>query len=102
MTFFTLYRGLKGAGQEVEYNMARAFQHLGLQSLAIQHYEAVLTLASTDRLTATVARLDLEQDDNDEEIDDFAKAAAYNLSSLYMFSGSPKLARALARRWLSI
>lgn len=100
-----MYRELKGEGQEVEYNLARAFHHIGLQSLAIQHYETVLELASADRLAASLARMELDAKghaDDIGEINDFAKLAAYNLSALYMYSGSPRLAKGVARRWLSI
>lgn len=46
----------------------------------------------------------VDEDDEAEqdEPNDFAKLAAYNLSSLYMYSGSPELAREVASRWLIV
>lgn len=44
-TFLSRYRDLRGpdAPDEVEYNFGRAFHHLGLLSLAVKHYENVLS-----------------------------------------------------------
>jgi len=46
MAFLSRYRTLRGGDaqelDEVEYNFGRAFQQLGLQTYAIQHYERVL------------------------------------------------------------
>lgn len=45
----------------------------------------------------------LQQDDDEvDEPDDFARVAAYNLSNLYMLSGSADLARGIARKWLAV
>lgn len=47
--------------------------------------------------------MDVDEEEEDEvEVKDYSKFAAYNLSALYMYSGSPRLARAIARKWLSV
>jgi general transcription factor 3C polypeptide 3 (transcription factor C subunit 4) len=86
---------------------SRLAPHPGLQSYAIKHYEACLKLAVVDRRAWELSRLqpmDVDGDEEDEidEPDDFARLAAYNLSSLYMLSGSADLARIVARRWLAV
>ncbi|KAF8055211.1 hypothetical protein FPV67DRAFT_1598050 [Lyophyllum atratum] len=90
MAFLSQYRKLRspdpqGMG-EVEYNFGRAFHQLGLYSHAVTHYEHVLELA--------------EKADPHEN--NFAREAAYNLSSIYVLTGATPLAEALYRRWLSI
>ena len=81
-------------------------RHKGLQSYAIKHYEVVLKLAAADRLAAQTARMDLDTgndvDNDDKEPDDYGKLAAYNLTSLYVTTGSPELARVIAKRWLAV
>ncbi|KAK4700486.1 general transcription factor 3C polypeptide 3 (transcription factor C subunit 4), partial [Phenoliferia sp. Uapishka_3] len=105
--WFSQYRKLRGETQEVEYNFGRVFQHLGLQSYAVKHYEKVLKLATADRLAARASRMELDRDnddsdDEDEGPDDFARVAAYNLSILYVTTGSDDLARSVAKRWLAV
>lgn len=43
-----------------------------------------------------------DAEDDAVDPDDFAKVAAYNLSMLYISSGSEDLGRAVARRWLAV
>ncbi len=38
----------------------------------------------------------------EKEHDDYAKAAAYNLTTLWMFLGQPEKAKAVADRWLAV
>ncbi|ORY54996.1 hypothetical protein BCR35DRAFT_284512 [Leucosporidium creatinivorum] len=109
LAFFSQYKALKGSCQEVEYNFGRAFHHLGLQSYAVKHYEACLSLAAVERQTHALSRMAVDDDagaanadDELDEPDDYARLAAYNLSNLYMLSGSADLARAVARKWLAI
>lgn len=81
---------------------------IGLQSYAIKHYEACLSIAAVERQTYALSRMavddagGVEADDDLDEPDDYARLAAYNLSNLYMLSGSADLARAVARKWLTI
>ncbi|KAM0750023.1 TPR-like protein [Meredithblackwellia eburnea MCA 4105] len=109
MGFFSQYRKLRGPCQEVEYNFGRFFHQIGLQSYAIKHYEATLRLAGEERLAAQAERMNI--DDNEEESDaesssghqtgQFARLAAYNLSMLYVQTGSEDVGRSTAARWLS-
>jgi general transcription factor 3C polypeptide 3 (transcription factor C subunit 4) len=47
--FIARYRTLKGGddelNDEVEYNLGRAYQQLGLRTYAVKHYERVLQIA---------------------------------------------------------
>jgi len=91
--FLTRYRVLRQAdgteSDEVEYNFGRAFQQLGLHSLAVKHYERVLEIA--DRRTRT----------NPDDIG-LSREAAYNLSIIFVTTGANALAEDLYRRWLTL
>ncbi|CDO69335.1 hypothetical protein BN946_scf184746.g16 [Trametes cinnabarina] len=93
MAFLTRYRELRGESaegvDEVEYNFGRVFQQLGLHSLAVRHYQRVLDAAEARPKT-------------DGEDCGLAREAAYNLSLIYVSTGSAPLAEALYRRWLSL
>ncbi|KAI0730796.1 TPR-like protein [Earliella scabrosa] len=93
MAFLTRYRELRDMTQdghdEVEYNFGRVFQQLGLHSLAIRHYQRVLTAAEA-------------RTERDPEDVGLAREAAYNLSLIYETTGAAPLAQALYRRWLSL
>ncbi|KAI9228934.1 MAG: hypothetical protein DHS80DRAFT_14825 [Piptocephalis tieghemiana] len=67
--------------QEVHYNLARAFHHLGLVHLAIPHYEKVLEMDDPTNLCFE---------------------AAYNLSLIYLTSGSPLLASSLLDKYCTV
>ncbi|KAI0269808.1 TPR-like protein [Gloeopeniophorella convolvens] len=93
MAFLTRYRALRQSDEaesdEVEYNFGRAFQQLGLHSLAVKHYERVLEMA--EKRTKT----------NPDDVG-MAKEAAYNLSLIFVTTGATPLAENLYRRWLTI
>lgn len=93
MAFLTRYRALRQVDEtesdEVEYNFGRAFQQLGLHSLAVKHYERVLEIA--EKKTKT--------DPNDIGL---AREAAYNLSIIFVTTGAIGLAEDLYRRWLTL
>jgi len=42
------------------------------------------------------------EEENGKEHDDYAKAAAYNLTTLYMFVGQTEKAKAVADKWLAV
>lgn len=99
------YRDLVGPGQEVEYNFGRAFQQLGLNHYAVKHYEQCLALAVTDRLAETTLSGEMDVDGARAEVreyDDYAKAAAYNLTTVYALLGRIELAKRVADRWLAV
>ncbi|KAF9241292.1 hypothetical protein BU15DRAFT_73419 [Melanogaster broomeanus] len=93
MAFLSQYRTIRRQeGEhvlpEIEFNFGRAFQQLGLHSLAVTHYEKALQLVQ-----------DRDGDDDDMSV---AREAAYNLSLIYVMTGAIPLAETLYRRWLSI
>ncbi|KAI9443193.1 TPR-like protein [Lactarius indigo] len=93
LAFFTRYRKLRLAdtveSDEVEYNFGRAFQQLGLHSLAVKHYERVLEI------------VEKKTKENPEDVG-LAREAAYNLSLIYVTTGASALAEDLYRRWLTL
>ncbi|KAH9921621.1 TPR-like protein [Fomitopsis serialis] len=93
MAFLSRYRTIRGAKSEdvdeVEFNFGRAFQQLGLHSLAVRHYERVLTSAEKNF-------------PEDGQECGLAREAAYNLSLIYVTTGATPLAEKLYRRWLSV
>jgi len=93
MAFLTRYRALRqvdGAeSDEVEYNFGRAFQQLGLHSLAVKHYERVLEIAEKKIRT------------NPDDVG-LAREAAYNLSIIFVTTGANTFADDLYRRWLTL
>ncbi|GAA5921558.1 hypothetical protein JCM1841_000569 [Sporobolomyces salmonicolor] len=109
LAFLNQYRKLRGPSQEAEYNLARAFHHLGLQSHAMKHYESSLSLALPAPPPSLADAVDVDENagaDADatgsalKEFGDLTKAAAYNLTVLHAVSGQPELARKVAERWL--
>jgi general transcription factor 3C polypeptide 3 (transcription factor C subunit 4) len=82
----------------------------GLNAYAVKHYEQCLACAVADRLAATTLSDDMavdaaagdEDGGEEKEYDDYAKAAAYNLTTLYVFVGQPEKAKAVADRWLAV
>ncbi|KAI9512391.1 TPR-like protein [Russula earlei] len=93
MAFLTRYRALRQVdgteSDEVEYNFGRAFQQLGLHSLAVKHYERVLEIAEK--------KAGIDTDDVG-----LAREAAYNLSIIFVTTGANALAEDLYRRWLTL
>ncbi|EIN05645.1 TPR-like protein [Punctularia strigosozonata HHB-11173 SS5] len=89
--FLSKYRQLRAdeAEDEVEYNFGRAFQQLGLHSLAVRHYERVLEIVDHRR----------QRDDKDYGV---AREAAYNLCMIYVTTGASPLAKGVMQKWLSI
>eukprot|EP00172_Hildenbrandia_rubra_P004657 Plantae.Rhodophyta-Hildenbrandia_rubra.ctg9872.p1 GENE.Plantae.Rhodophyta-Hildenbrandia_rubra.ctg9872~~Plantae.Rhodophyta-Hildenbrandia_rubra.ctg9872.p1 ORF type:complete len:483 (+),score=65.13 Plantae.Rhodophyta-Hildenbrandia_rubra.ctg9872:52-1449(+) len=88
--FFEEYRRLRGSESsskilEVEYNVGRAAQQVGLMHIATEMYQRVLH--SHDDIVVP-ARLNIRRD------------AAFNLSLIYNNSGSKELAAALVKRYL--
>lgn len=72
--------------QEVNYNLGRAFQMLGLPSLSIKYYERVLQLNPSKNKEAQIYNMQLD--------------AAYNLQMLYVMSGNSKLAKMIVDKYL--
>ncbi|GAO48244.1 TPR-like protein [Saitoella complicata NRRL Y-17804] len=81
---------------EAEYNMARAYHHLGLGHLAIPCYESALRLS--DELHEGV----MENTPEAKELErfDFRWEAAYNLQLVYIVAGNMKLAKKVTEKYL--
>ena len=82
IAFLWKYQKLRGplGGQEVHYNLGRAFHQLGLLSVATHHYKEVLSFSS--HLTETYPTLL-----------DLKREAAFNLHLIYKASGEYELAQ---------
>ncbi|KAK6138963.1 hypothetical protein DH2020_027295 [Rehmannia glutinosa] len=83
-----------GDSQEAFYNIARAYHHVGLVSLAATHYEKVLAIREKDY------PIPILPNDNPDLMDskkpgycDLRREAAYNLQLIYKKSGAFDLAR---------
>ncbi|KIM61704.1 hypothetical protein SCLCIDRAFT_1215803 [Scleroderma citrinum Foug A] len=92
MVFLSHYRRIRKQDgdpvlPEIEFNFGRAFQQLGLHTLAVNHYEKTLQL--------------VDEGKGDKAIS-VARQAAYNLSLIYITTGAVPQAENLYRRWLSI
>ncbi|KAI0945905.1 hypothetical protein AcV7_010019 [Taiwanofungus camphoratus] len=93
IAFLSRYRALRSSDtdgmDEIEFNFGRAFQQLGLHSLAVRHYERVLVMAENKLQTG-------------DQYNGLAREAAYNLSLIFVTTGATPLAQNLYRRWLSL
>ncbi|XP_074333804.1 uncharacterized protein LOC141671450 isoform X1 [Apium graveolens] len=89
--------------QEALYNIARAYHHVGLVTLAATFYEKVLTIHEKDY---PIPKLPNEnQDDIDSRKPgycDLRREAAYNLHLIYKSSGAVDLARQVLKDHCSI
>ncbi|KAK1433400.1 hypothetical protein QVD17_10310 [Tagetes erecta] len=101
-----LYNNLRLSenSQEALYNLARAYHHVGLVSIAATYYEKVLAVHQKDHPIPK-----LPNDDGTETVDelkpgycDLKREAAYNLHLIYTSSGSIDLARQVLKDHCSI
>ena len=80
--------------QEALYNIARAYHHVGLVTLAATFYEKVLAIREKDY---PIPKLPNENQDGVESRKpgycDLGREAAYNLHLIYKSSGAVDLAR---------
>lgn len=72
--------------QEAHYNVARAYNMLGLAHLALPYYLRVLEEAKGSSVTR----------------EDLARDAAYNLQNIYAMGGNLELAKLVTANWLQI
>ncbi|BGP22119.1 transcription factor TFIIIC subunit tfc4 [Rhodotorula toruloides] len=98
--FLQQYRKLRGNCQEAEFNLARAFHHLGMHAHAVKHYQKLLESA-TAHAEQRMA-IDGEDGVTKSKKDDLVKVAAYNLVTLYAMANAPELARIVAQKWLAV
>ncbi|GJP66731.1 hypothetical protein CLOP_g23636 [Closterium sp. NIES-67] len=104
------YAQLSGDTEEVHFNMARAFHHVGLLHLAVDHYKVVLAAtrhphnASAEQQGGRIHRTRV----NDQEVmqQDYdtglKREAAHNLVAIYRNSGADALARQVMSSYLTI
>ncbi|GAA5974117.1 hypothetical protein JCM11641_003446 [Rhodosporidiobolus odoratus] len=105
--FLEQYRRLRGPCQETEYNLARAFHHLGIQSHAVRHYESVLSSPAPSNPNPDAMAVDGDPvpvppvEDRYADVG-YRKTAAYNLVTIYATTGATELAREVAGRCLAV
>lgn len=101
--FLHNYQRLCNSNQESNYNLARAYHHVGLVHLAVIYYEKVLAHCEEDH---PIPRLPNEDATFVSEIQpklvncghcDLRKEAAYNLHLIYKTSGAVDLARQILK-----
>ncbi|KAL8250747.1 hypothetical protein R6Q59_034440 [Mikania micrantha] len=91
-----LYNNLRlsGNSQEALYNLARAYHHVGLVSIAATYYEKVLAIHQKDH---PIPKLPNDAPETTDDLKpgycDLRREAAYNLHLIYKNSGSVDLAR---------
>ena len=84
---------------EVRYNVGRAFHQLNLLHLAQNCYEEVLELCRQERRNSEASEDSSGQSVRKPGIE---RETAYNLALIYNTSGSPHLANAIIREFISI
>ncbi|KAJ3316929.1 transcription factor TFIIIC subunit tfc4 [Blyttiomyces sp. JEL0837] len=83
-TFLFRYSELRNNDQEACYNIARSFHQIGLKHIAVEYYQKVLDKKVEDPSM------------------DLSREAAYNLSLIYVESGSMGLAQYTLRKYIVI
>ncbi|MCO5600950.1 hypothetical protein L7F22_055067 [Adiantum nelumboides] len=101
--FLHRYQELSEYSQESNYNLARAYHHVGFVTIAVQYYEKVLAHREKDHPRMNTSEdpfvsfgdmlQEVEADKNVERLCDLRREAAFNLHLIYKKSGSMDLAR---------
>ncbi|KAH7678991.1 RNA polymerase III transcription factor TFIIIC protein [Dioscorea alata] len=101
LAFLYNYLRICNDSQDAMYNIARAYQHVGLVTLAVSYYEKVLTTQEKDH---PIPRLPYEE--NFSAFDNYHpgfcslhREAAYNLHLIYKKSGAVDLARQILKQY---
>jgi general transcription factor 3C polypeptide 3 (transcription factor C subunit 4) len=89
--------------QEALYNIARAYHHVGLKTLAVIYYEKVLAMEVKDE---PIPKLPYEEDAQQQQdlrpgYCDLRREAAFNLHLIYKESGATDLARRILKTYCS-
>jgi len=94
-----LYNNLRlcESSQEALYNIARAYHHLGLVTLAASYYEKVLAIHEKDYPIPKLPNENPDTMDDQKKYCDLGREAAYNLHLIYKKSGALDLARQLLK-----
>ncbi|XP_075484066.1 uncharacterized protein LOC142524154 isoform X3 [Primulina tabacum] len=88
--------------QESLFNIARAYHHVGLVTLAVIYYEKVLAIHQSD---LPIPKLPDENQDTDTKSRgycDLRREAAYNLHLIYKKSGASDLARQVLKHYVVV
>ncbi|GAU36951.1 hypothetical protein TSUD_62200 [Trifolium subterraneum] len=89
--------------QESLFNIARAYHHVGLVTLASIYYEKVIAISERDY---PIPKLRIENIDVIENHKpgycNLRREAAYNLHLIYKRSGAPDLARQVLKDYCSV
>ncbi|KAH7667044.1 RNA polymerase III transcription factor TFIIIC protein [Dioscorea alata] len=101
LAFLYNYLRICNDSQDAMYNIARAYQHVGLVTLAVSYYEKVLTTQEKDH---PIPRLPYEEnfsasDNYHPGFCSLHREAAYNLHLIYKKSGAVDLARQILKRY---
>ncbi|XP_021733713.1 general transcription factor 3C polypeptide 3-like [Chenopodium quinoa] len=89
--------------QEALYNIARAFHHVGLVTLAATYYERVLAISQEDCPLPELIKVDKgPAKDVKSGYCDLRREAAYNLHLIYKRSGAVDLARQVLRDYCTL
>ncbi|BBN06711.1 general transcription factor 3C polypeptide 3 (transcription factor C subunit 4) [Marchantia polymorpha subsp. ruderalis] len=109
--FLYKYQRLVNFNQESNFNLARAYHHVGLVQLASTYYEKVLSTYVKDRPPVKLPHEAVEIEtgippkkvtsDHDLGHCNLQREAAYNLHLIYKRSGSSNLARQLLKDYCS-
>lgn len=87
--------------QEALYNIARAYHHVGLVSLAASYYEKVLAACEKDYPIPKLLNENSEMENMKPGYCDLRREAAYNLHLIYKNSGAFDLARQVLKNHCS-
>lgn len=89
--------------QEALYNIARAYHHVGLVTLAASYYEKVLTIRQEDLPLPKLVEADKDSTKHLEPgYCDLRREAAYNLHLIYLKSGAVDLARQILKDYCTL
>ncbi|BGP05258.1 transcription factor TFIIIC subunit tfc4 [Rhodotorula toruloides] len=100
--FLQQYRKLRGSCQEADFNLARAFHHLGMHAHAVKHYQKLLESAAAQAEQGMAIDGGNDANTGKSQKEDLVKVAAYNLVTLYAMANAPELARIVAQKWLAV
>ncbi|KMZ60000.1 putative Transcription factor [Zostera marina] len=101
MGFLFQYLRICNESQEALYNIARAFQHVGLVTLAVSYYEKVLEMEVDDYPIPKLLASNSQQPTVPGYCN-LRREAAFNLHLIYMKSGSVDLARHILKTYCTI
>ncbi|CAO2824772.1 unnamed protein product [Amaranthus hypochondriacus] len=100
-----LYNNLRLSenSQEALYNIARAYHHVGMFTLAAAYYEKVLGIPQKDCPILDIIKMDKEPSrDPKSGYCDLRREAAYNLHLIYKRSGAVDLARQILKDYCTL